>query len=235
MSTGLTPETREEQYMAAAAGDRSAAGLPTPVTRKEIYLKAIADNAGGGGGGGFTPTDEQLAAMNSGITAEKLQEDENNIILIQGDITDIKSDIVSVNKVINWLSTTGSINILNATNTTSTAPSWIFQNVPCTLQANKEYILRYTTDKGIRLNFVGDKGSTRIFSIVYYASDGAGTFFKKFTPTDDVDKVGLYASDLPNGDTSISDMMIYSADLGELNYVPYAPSNIDLYKMIQAL
>ena len=34
---------------------------------------------GGGGGGGFTPTTAQLAAMNSGITAEKLQEDENNI------------------------------------------------------------------------------------------------------------------------------------------------------------
>ena len=33
----------------------------------------------GGGGGGFTPTTEQLAAMNSGITAAKLTEDEANI------------------------------------------------------------------------------------------------------------------------------------------------------------
>ena len=41
---------------------------------------------GGGGGGGFTPTTAQLAAMNSGITAEKLQEDENNISLIQGKV-----------------------------------------------------------------------------------------------------------------------------------------------------
>lgn len=31
------------------------------------------------GGGGFTPTDGQLAAMNSGITAEKLTNDETNI------------------------------------------------------------------------------------------------------------------------------------------------------------
>lgn len=37
----------------------------------------------GGGGGGFTPTDEQLAAMNSGITAEKLTTDENNISSLQ--------------------------------------------------------------------------------------------------------------------------------------------------------
>ena len=39
--------------------------------------------SGGGGGGGFTPTEEQLAAMNSGITAEKLTEDESNISLLQ--------------------------------------------------------------------------------------------------------------------------------------------------------
>lgn len=43
-------------------------------------------NTGGGGGGGFTPTTEQLAAMNSGITAEKLQTDENNISLLQGKV-----------------------------------------------------------------------------------------------------------------------------------------------------
>ena len=42
---------------------------------------------GGGGGGGFTPTTAQLAAMNSGITAEKLQEDENNISLEQAKTT----------------------------------------------------------------------------------------------------------------------------------------------------
>ena len=37
----------------------------------------------GGGGSGFTPTEEQLAAMNSGITAEKLQTDENDISSLQ--------------------------------------------------------------------------------------------------------------------------------------------------------
>ena len=42
---------------------------------------------GGGGGGGFTPTTTQLAAMNSGITAEKLQEDENDILSEQAKTT----------------------------------------------------------------------------------------------------------------------------------------------------
>lgn len=44
-------------------------------------------NTGGGGGGGFTPTQTQLDAMNSGITAEKLQTDENNISLEQAKTT----------------------------------------------------------------------------------------------------------------------------------------------------
>lgn len=43
-----------------------------------LIVGALGGN-GGGGGGGFTPTDEQLAAMNSGITAEKLATDETNI------------------------------------------------------------------------------------------------------------------------------------------------------------
>lgn len=42
-------------------------------------LLARAGISGGGGGGGFTPTDEQLAAMDSGITAARLTEDEANI------------------------------------------------------------------------------------------------------------------------------------------------------------
>ena len=57
-------------------------------TNKWYYFKTDSTwgevpNTGGGGGGGFTPTEEQLAAMNSGITAEKLQNDENDISLIQ--------------------------------------------------------------------------------------------------------------------------------------------------------
>lgn len=44
-----TPNTRKEQYLnAIATGDSS--GLPTPITREEEYLEAIARNGGGGGG-----------------------------------------------------------------------------------------------------------------------------------------------------------------------------------------
>ena len=46
----MDPITRKEKfYDAILTGDTS--GLPDPITREEIYLKAIAENGGGGGGG----------------------------------------------------------------------------------------------------------------------------------------------------------------------------------------
>lgn len=49
---GTLPEplTREEMYLAKAAGQTVT--TPAPITRKEMYLDAIAE--GGGGGGGVT-------------------------------------------------------------------------------------------------------------------------------------------------------------------------------------
>lgn len=68
-------------------------------TNKWYYFKTDSTwgevpNTGGGGGGGFTPTEEQLAAMNSGITAEDVAQigsNENNILTLQGK-TFINSD-----------------------------------------------------------------------------------------------------------------------------------------------
>lgn len=64
---------------------------------------------GGGGGGGFTPTTAQLAAMNSGITAEKLQEDENNISSEQTKTTGMTaggSDYITVGGIRVYVSAT---------------------------------------------------------------------------------------------------------------------------------
>ena len=52
----------------------------------------------GGGGGGFTPTTEQLAAMNSGITAEDVTQigtNETNISLLQEDVAENENNISS--------------------------------------------------------------------------------------------------------------------------------------------
>lgn len=80
------PLTREEQYLSAIAGVTSSSDIPEkPLTRTEKYLNKIVEN-GGGGGSSFTPTDEQLAAMNSGITdadVEQIGTNKNDISLLQ--------------------------------------------------------------------------------------------------------------------------------------------------------
>lgn len=97
------PLTREEQYLSAIAGVTSSSDIPPkPLTRIEKYLNKIVEN-GGGGGGGFTPTDEQLAAMNSGITStdvEQIGDNENNISTLQGKTVGMDaggSNYISVN------------------------------------------------------------------------------------------------------------------------------------------
>lgn len=52
----MEPITREEQFLAKAAGDN--VNIPEPITREEVYLKRIAENGGGGGG---TSNYEQLS------------------------------------------------------------------------------------------------------------------------------------------------------------------------------
>ncbi|MBP5379253.1 MAG: hypothetical protein J6Y64_06905 [Ruminococcus sp.] len=80
------PLTREEQYLSAIAGVTPSSDIPEkPLTRIERYLNKIVEN--GGGGSGFEPTDEQLAAMNSGITAEDVEQidtNKNNILTLDG-------------------------------------------------------------------------------------------------------------------------------------------------------
>lgn len=72
------PLTREEQYLSAIAGVTPSSDIPEkPLTRIEKYLNKIVEN-GGGGGGSFEPTDEQLAAMNSGITEEDVEQINTN-------------------------------------------------------------------------------------------------------------------------------------------------------------
>lgn len=93
------PLTREEQYLSAIAGVTPSSNIPEkPLTRIEAYLDEIVKN-GGGGGGSFEPTDEQLAAMNSGITSEDVEQistNKNNILNIQQTIGDINTVLEGV-------------------------------------------------------------------------------------------------------------------------------------------
>ena len=63
-----TPNTRKEQYLNAIATG-NASGLPTPITREEEYLDAIAKSGGGGSGDGDMKKsvyDSDLAVANAG-------------------------------------------------------------------------------------------------------------------------------------------------------------------------
>lgn len=60
-------------------------------------------SGGGGGGGGFTPTSQQLEAMNSGITANdvlQISTNATNITNLQLSIVDINSDIEELRQII---------------------------------------------------------------------------------------------------------------------------------------
>lgn len=87
------PLTREEQYLSAIAGVTSSSDIPEePLTRIEAYLNKIVEN--GSGGSGFEPTDDQLAAMNSGITAEDVQQISTN----ESNISNIQTSLATYHK-----------------------------------------------------------------------------------------------------------------------------------------
>lgn len=102
-----TPIPRKEKFLAKAAG--MDVEIPKAITREEIYLEAIAN---GSGGGGFTPTESQLTAMNSGITAEDVAQiatNENNILSEQEKTVGMSaggSDHITVNSIPFYVSST---------------------------------------------------------------------------------------------------------------------------------
>ena len=65
----------------------------------DLYEELKAKKIGGAASGGFTPTEQQLAAMNSGITAEDVEQivtNKTNILSIQQEIGDINTVLEEV-------------------------------------------------------------------------------------------------------------------------------------------
>lgn len=72
----LEPITREEHFMARAAGNP---GLDLePITRTEYFLKDIADSGGGGGGGGSV-TPESIVTATGHMTPEQADRTRENL------------------------------------------------------------------------------------------------------------------------------------------------------------
>jgi hypothetical protein len=78
----------------------------------DLYEELKAKKIGGAASGGFTPTEQQLAAMNSGITAENVAQiatNENNISLEQAKTTGMTtggSDYITVGGIRVYVSAT---------------------------------------------------------------------------------------------------------------------------------
>lgn len=105
----MSDDIRDEQFLAdirsAAQGEATEYNLE-PIIRREFYYKDIITALkNGGGGGGFTPTDAQLAAMNSGITSvgvEQIGTNTNNISSEQAKTTGMSeggSNYITVNGI----------------------------------------------------------------------------------------------------------------------------------------
>lgn len=62
------PESREETFLAKAAGEDVT--LPEPESRKELFLKAIAENGGGGGGGTSYTAGDGIEIANNTISVD---------------------------------------------------------------------------------------------------------------------------------------------------------------------
>ena len=90
-----TPKSREEEYLATAAG-MAGITLPKPASRIEVYLNAIAEGGGGGGGGG-----SYTAGNGIKITGKEISVDTTTIQpkLTAGSNITISNNVISASGV----------------------------------------------------------------------------------------------------------------------------------------
>lgn len=89
--------SRVETILMAMLGE--SVEIDEPKSRVEELLLQLKEAIEQGGGSGFTPTQDQLDAMNSGIDVTKVEQIEtnkNNILSIQQTIGDINSVLEEV-------------------------------------------------------------------------------------------------------------------------------------------
>lgn len=184
-------------------------------------------------GGGFTPTTEQLAAMNSGITAERLATDENNILTVADQST--QYNYMDFNSY--GTGNSGTIDSINTTTNTITVSgkaAWAkgiiyLNNVP-----SGTYRLKYTVSSNSSASaaITMNEGSTQKTSKVWNNTTGDYTS-GEITFGDNAKSLYITAnnstSTLTNSVTiTITNVMLIPASVynaGFTDYQPYALSN----------
>lgn len=116
------PKSRKEEFLATAAG-ATGIELPTPASREEIYLNAIAEGGGGGGGGYVLPT-ASASTLGGVKVGENLSIDANGVLSATGGggaITELTTadynyPVANPQYVALWLLPEGLYHIENANN-----------------------------------------------------------------------------------------------------------------------
>ena len=151
-------------------------------------------------GGGFTPTTEQLAAMNSGITAERLATDENNI---------------------SYNTNNGVKNYLPINSGATTGAQYVFDWIAKDIPAGR-YIISFSTEtaSGAAAIEFGDSNAAsynqtgyRVITLPAQSAEvtvGANTHY-----------VRIFA----NVALTMSNIMLRPASISDTTYQPYALSN----------
>lgn len=184
------------------------------------------------GGGGFTPTETQLAAINSGIDSTKVAQIETNKNNISN-LIDAGSKNV-LHELVLTTSTSGEISIqdnsdgtftLN-TNGATTVVSGVRIGWFSAKQGLKYAVSNYSASCHLRVRYSG--------VYILNTADGSNVFT---CPSDDR---GELVWQIPIGTTLTNYLLkpmvcLESAWKASQEYEPYCPSNYELYKMIQSL
>lgn len=192
------------------------------------------------GGGGFTPTETQLAAMNSGIDSEKVEQistNENNILLVANqsvnyNVFDIANTTVTPSTGASVVKTNNTITVTSTSGNAFAHGEIYIQN----FKAGTYYFsckvdsLIGQGDKHILVRETISTGNLLLNLIV----SATGTIYGEFTVSSDITLfIGIYSCYTSNSDDeiSISDIAIIPKtvyDAGFTDYQPYAMSNAEL-------
>jgi len=123
-------------------------------------------NTGGGGGSSFTPTEEQLAAMNSGITSEDVTQigtNENDILILQDSVNGREFTFTSGGNIATNVDVGATVDV-----TPNPVGTWSYTISPC----NAGEVITITGQGGStpRLWAFTDKD----YKLISKSADGAG-------------------------------------------------------------
>lgn len=157
----------------------------------------------------------QLAAVNSGITEEGVAQIETN-----------KNNIL-------FNARNGVVNMTNISDITLSSDGYLANKLYFNASAST-YRLKSTINGGTaKYTVVARIGNTEVYRDDTTIS--APNIDHIFTLSTAADSISIWVQLQSENPVAISDTMVYPAALGDISYQPYAPSNAELYAMVQAL